>query len=129
MTTNKIVSLIPEKYPVQTVDMSSIKLRAKGNTHFFDTDSMRFFDSRISVQGYQVGRLVFFVTSERFEGLHEPDGPRLYSVRMINLETWRIDTYPSHEDGFQAHPNGRAAHKAAQEAALKAGNLMTMGAL
>lgn len=46
--------------------------------HWFERDTMRFFDSRVS------GRLFhnrYFISSERFRGFRAPDGDRAYTIR------------------------------------------------
>ena len=71
--------------------------------HFFDADTMRFFDSRI------LGGVVgdgYFITSER----DDYDSPRMYTVRHANADG-SIDTIGE----FQEHKTAHAARKAAQK--------------
>ena len=69
-------------------NMNQIKELARdcGN-HFFDSDSMRFFDSRILSKVYG-GR--YFVTSEQFHGTTGSE-PRHYSVRVVTYDSGRLD--------------------------------------
>lgn len=60
--------------------------------HFFERDTMRFFDSRILSTLYYGEGGVYFVTSEKFRGHGTPDGPRLYTVRSFDPETGSVDT-------------------------------------
>lgn len=62
-------------------------------SHFFDADTMRFFNSRLLEGVYPIdgwesreGARFLFVTSERYE-----DDPRQYSVRMLTLTSQRDD--------------------------------------
>lgn len=64
--------------------------------HFFDRDTMLFFDSRV-LRGLYGGR--FFVTSEK-----GPDGVRAYTVREAS-EDGRIDTVGE----FQGWPTAERA--------------------
>lgn len=70
--------------------------------HFFDTSSMRYFDSRVhtlrrykkrislSSDGIVVGGK-YFITSEQFHGSNGHRSPRMFTVRVItpdaNIET------------------------------------------
>ena len=54
--------------------------RTNGNGHFFDTDTMRFFKSRIGAVGKKEN-IWFFVTSEK-----PPYGDRAYCVRRMGLD-------------------------------------------
>lgn len=76
------------------------------NSHWFDADSMRFFNSRVSSNVYATAKpnLWLFVSSERFDwsGRH----PRLYSIRVYNSFTGNIDTIGE----FQQYESYSAAH-------------------
>lgn len=48
--------------------------------HFFDKDSMRFFDSKIETEGNLI-KGKYFITSEQFHGSEGYSAPRKYSVR------------------------------------------------
>jgi hypothetical protein len=98
--------------------MEEIRRAAKYETHFFDAESLRFFDSRISHHGYRVKWSVFFVTSERFHGSDGTVYPLRYSVRSIDLNDWRVRTLPNHA-AFQAYETGYKAHVAARAEAVR----------
>lgn len=91
------------------------------SSHFFNSDTMRFFDSRllsgvIALDGYETvpGHRYLFVTSERDT---YSDQPRRYTVRMLTLGSVRDDR-PAVEidtvDDFQAFATARAAKAFAQ---------------
>lgn len=71
--------------------------------HFFDRETMRFFNSRI-LEGVYGGR--FFVTSERFES-----DPRRYTVRKYDRATGWVDS----ASDFQAFTTARQAIRFAVE--------------
>jgi len=54
--------------------------RTNGNGHFFDSDTMRFFKSRIGEVRLK-GNDWYFITSEK-----PPHGERRYSVRKMQLD-------------------------------------------
>lgn len=56
------------------------KNRTHDRGHFFDTDTMRFFKSRIGAVRIKNG-IWYFITSER-----PPHGKRAYSVRKMELD-------------------------------------------
>ena len=62
------------------------KLHREKGLHFFDADTMRFFNSKIHGATLYGGR--YFVTSERFDDTR----PRRYSVREIDPKTGSIST-------------------------------------
>jgi hypothetical protein len=75
---------------VETIDDHDIKMiygNRKPEGHFFDKDTMRFFDSRLSGKGYKIipTKNVYFITSEQY---HDSQGsrPRKYSIRVIEKE-------------------------------------------
>ena len=78
MNTQKVCSL---------QDMIDISKRA--GQHWFDTDTMKFFNSKIQTPIYKGGPLdglcVLFVSSER-----GPDNQRKYSVRVFEVRTGDI---------------------------------------
>lgn len=75
---------------VEYMDIYEIKRRHSG--HWFDPGSMRFFNSRLPQGGYKVGNKVYFISSEHFRGLYEPDGERLYTIRVMDYNTGDVDT-------------------------------------
>jgi NADPH-dependent ferric siderophore reductase len=76
--------------------------------HFFDPDSMRFFDSRILSRVYG-GR--YFVTSEQFHGTTGSE-PRRYTVRIVTYENGRFDIDTVGE--FQQHETAKQAQRVAE---------------
>jgi hypothetical protein len=72
------------------MDIYSIKRRHNG--HWFDADSMRFFSSRLPQGGWKLENKVYFITSEQFKGMYEPDGKRLYTLRVMDYQTGSVNT-------------------------------------
>ena len=72
------------------LDIYQIKRRHNG--HWFDPASMRFFNCRLPQGGWKVADNVYFISSEKFTGLYEPDGARLYTVRVMDYQTGDIHT-------------------------------------
>jgi len=68
--------------------------------HWFDRDTMRFFQTRIPDARVYGGR--YFISSEQF------GAPRGYTVREINLETGDISTVGK----FNSYPSLKAARGA-----------------
>lgn len=70
----------PSGTPFSSVSMSEIKARAiEAGSHFFDRDSMRFFNSKLHGDGREdKNGNVYFVTSEK----PDPRSPRRYTVRV-----------------------------------------------
>lgn len=95
---------------MKTASIEEIERRyqpGKGR-HWFDKNTLRFFRSRLAVQGYESENgLVFFVSSEQ-----APHSRRRYSVRAL-LGPGGIETVY----GFQAFTSSGAATKAAQKLA------------
>jgi hypothetical protein len=92
-----------------------IRKVAKG--HFFDKDSMRFFDSRVCLDAFDGPGGCFFVTSERFRG---PCGgkvipcSRRFTVRRFNRKTGAVTT-PGTFQGYASRTGALAAAKRASE--------------
>ena len=80
--------------------------------HWFDANSMQFFDSRIG-QAHQVGDVWLFVTSEQFHGSEGVSESRKYTVRRMNE-----DGDISNVGKFQAYT--RNTVRAALKQAIKA---------
>lgn len=74
----------PSKY-VSIQDVKNIAQRH--GSHWFDADTMRFFNSRVSQDATIDGEFIYFVSSERYRS-----EPRLYSVRQLNIFTGIIET-------------------------------------
>lgn len=81
--------------------------RAAGSagSHWFDRDALRYFNSRISERVYPVPGGALFISSEKFRGLYEPDGERLYTVRSCTYDG-KIDTVGE----FQQWRTSKQAH-------------------
>lgn len=60
--------------------------------HWFDTDTMRCFRSRVGDTVYQGAGGIFFVSSEQFVGLDGRKAERMYTVRRFNPETGDVGT-------------------------------------
>ena len=76
--------------------------------HFFDRDTLRFFNSRILSDVYEGTGGIYFATSEK-----GPDGVRRYTVRRFEKATGSVGTFGT----FQAYRTARAAKGAAKRAA------------
>jgi hypothetical protein len=80
-------------------------------SHFFDKDTMRFFNSRVGETAYLDGRGgAFFTTSER-----GPNNVRGYSVRHYDPERCGVETVGK----FQSYKTAAQAQGAAQRAAKR----------
>lgn len=77
-----------EKRTVKTTIAEVKEKNREAGQHFFEKDTMRFFDSRIESKVYQG---TYFVTSEQFHGL-AGDGERLFTIREFDYETGKVDT-------------------------------------
>jgi hypothetical protein len=60
--------------------------------HWFDEDTLAFFDSRVEDAVYEGPGGVFFVSSEQFHGSDGDSGPRRWTVRRFDPETADIET-------------------------------------
>lgn len=103
-------------------------------SHYFDRDTMRFFNSRVLEGIYRPSisespRAGLFVTSERQDWPYEAPGQRLYSVRRFTITrtvregtNYDIDVIEFGTVGeFQQYTTARAAKRAAQSIADDAG--------
>lgn len=78
--------------------------------HYFEPSTMRFFASRVSDEIWPLpDGSALFVTSEKFKGFRAPDGPRLYSIRIM-FPDGSVDTVGE----FQQFKTSGGAKKAAQ---------------
>lgn len=85
--------------------LEEIKNAAKtAGSHWFDRDTLSFFNSRINNKIYPTTAGAYFVTSEQQDETH----PRLYSVRYCS-DDGQIDTIGE----FQAHETSRDATRLA----------------
>jgi hypothetical protein len=73
--------------------------------HWFDPDTLRFFQTRIGETAYSAGSVAFFVTSEQ-----PPGGRRAYTVHRYDFDTRAISTV----DTFMGYASRNGAHAAAQ---------------
>ena len=91
------------------------RVKERGN-HFFDADTMRFFNSYTAKWAYLTddGRLSYFVTSERYSYQE----PRMYTVRVQDTATGDIDT----TGDFNTIPTSKQAHTIAKRLANKEAN-------
>jgi hypothetical protein len=76
--------------------------------HWFDSDTLRFFQTRIGETAYSAGNVAFFVTSEQ-----PPGGRRAYTVHRYDFDTRAIST----ADTFMGYASRNGAHAAAQRKA------------
>jgi len=84
-------------------------------SHFFERDTMRFFNSRVGETAYLDGRGgAYFTTSEK-----GPDNRRGYSVRHYDPDRCGVDTVGK----FQSYHSMGAAQTAAKRMATKSGGL------
>lgn len=60
--------------------------------NFFDSESMKFFDSRVESGVYSGQGGVYFVTSEQFHGMTER-APRRFTIRRFDPETGRVHSH------------------------------------
>ena len=89
------------------------EIRKAATGHFFDRDTMRFFDSRVMLDAFDGPGGCYFVTSERMRGIcNYPAGKRLYTVRRFNRKTGAVTT-PQSFQGFASRNGALAAAKRA----------------
>jgi len=77
-----------------TIDEVKNINREKGY-HFFDYDTMRFFNSRIERDALRFGQLIddkYFITSEQFVPSHGRPDKRKYTVRKFYPNTGNVNT-------------------------------------
>jgi hypothetical protein len=94
------------------LNMQTIRqANADANGHWFDRDTIRFFNSRVldSSLTYVCGNHAFFVTSERYSS----STPRLFSVRKFTADTGMVTT----EGAFQGYPTRAQAITACKQTA------------
>ena len=96
------------KYANGIIDFRDI-VRANGYSnqhHFFDAGATRFFNSRYPQTGIVKDNKAYFVTSEQFDY----KSPRLYTVRVCNMETGIVDTIGEFQQ-YQTSKQAQAAIK------------------
>lgn len=98
----------------QRVDIRDIKECASiCKSHFFEADTMRFFNSRVGENAYLDGNGgAYFTTSEK-----GPNGIRAYSVRHYDPERCGVETVGK----FQSYRSMNAAQTAAKRMATSSG--------
>jgi len=84
-------------------------LSRKGDRHFFDDDTMRFFDSRVMSTTFPVQDGIYFVTSER----QSPEHRRFWTVRFMD-NSGRVSTIGE----FQGWESQKAAMQMAKRLSL-----------
>lgn len=91
-----------------TSELIDLYKQRKPDGHFFDRDTMRFFNSRIGSVTYSHDR-AYFVTSER-----GPDRVRRYTARVMDIDGDIHDI-----GGFQRFSTSARAFRACEQAALR----------
>lgn len=94
---------------IDLADMERINSRA--GCHFFSEGAMKSFSCTVPDAGRFLpgdSLTVVFITSEKRTGFRAPDGPRRYTVRVMDCLTGYIAESPS---GFQGHATLNAARK------------------
>jgi len=68
--------------------IEEVKTRAdKGSPHFFDSDTIKFFSSRISEYCWRIGENIYFITSEADRYYIKHSGSvRAWTVRFIDIK-------------------------------------------
>lgn len=99
--------MLPERFYV----IGQILSHARGHTHWFDRDTMRFFNSRVGSNTYPTNNpyITLFVSSERFDEKTK----RYYSIRSYDSQTHDIDTIGE----FQQYDSSRVANREAKRIA------------
>lgn len=100
------MSYLPERF--YTTDQ--IRRHSQGKTHFFDKDSMRFFNSRIGQNAYSTNNpfITLFVTSEKYENRYSGTSEaRYYTIRSYDSRTGSVDTVGE----FQAYSSSKEANR------------------
>jgi len=81
---------------------------AKGSPHFFDTETLKFFSSRVSDLCWKIDEKIYFITSEADNYHIKHSGSvRAWTVRIIDKDG-DINTLGK----FQEHPTLNEARKA-----------------
>lgn len=110
-TANKLHTLSQIKYAAST----------GASPHWFSSDSMRFFNSRVSERVYPVPGGAYFVTSERYDR-YDNRYPRAYTVRHCDLEgsIHTVGEFQQYETSAQAHCAAQRLQREAMAAAAAA---------
>lgn len=111
-------------YTVNCISIADVeRANDRAGRRWFDPGALRFFRSRVAQSAYQASnsRLAFFTSSEQNPGgLSGTRYPRLYSVRVADLDTGCITTVGA----FQGYETGAQANSAAKRAAYLDGHRM-----
>ena len=92
--------------------LDEVKARSsKGDKHWFDADSMRFFSSRVSELCWQKEDLIYFVSSEADSSPTQHSG----SIRGWTVRTCSKEGSINKIGEFQEHSSLREAQKAIME--------------
>ncbi len=77
---------------MKTVDMEFVKTHSNG--HFFVPAAMRGFRSHLAQLAYVTDddKTAYFVTSEQFVSSNGKADPRVYTVRVMDMETGDVRT-------------------------------------
>ena len=95
---------------MKDIDIEVVKRADRdAGRYWFSPGAMRFFDSRIPHTALKVDDKAYFVSSEQFHPSEGPPSPRLYTIRVCDLKTGVIDTYPDHSTGWQKYRSGKQA--------------------
>lgn len=81
-----LVTIRPYYNINQVYSINDIKSQHKG--HWFDKETMRFFNTKVVSNVYPSIGKVFFVSSEKFDN----KSPRLYTVRSFDLSDGSVNT-------------------------------------
>ena len=87
------------------------RLASKGDSHWFDADSMRFFSSRVSDLCWKKDDLIYFISSEADSNPTKHSG----SVRGWTVRTCSTEGRINKIGEFQEHASLRDAQKALLE--------------
>lgn len=102
---------------MKTYDINDIeRINRDHGQHFFDSDTKRFFRSKILPTAYQGPGGIFFVTSEQFVASDGTKAARQYTVRRFDPETGNIRS-----GVFQKHEFANGARVEAM--AVASGNI------
>lgn len=89
--------------------MNDIRMaNIRAGQHFFDSDTMRFFDSRVHPEVFEGAGDVLFITSEQFHGSDGRSNPRKYTIRRFHPATGGV-TSASEFQAFASLFDARAA--------------------
>jgi len=88
-----------------------MELNKKLGKHFFDADSMRFFQSRILNTLVVRENRAYFITSEQFVASSGCKHDRRYTIRVMDLGTGDVDKIGEFQQYATAREAKRELHK------------------